>query len=113
MEDKMKENNDAKLPVSVRLSGMQQFFLDSINQSNDEMNPNYLANIYYESIGKRRHSASRDSFGQTSAAYRTCRKLASLNLVKEIHHKSIGGYSYTMYSAFRQHSASRNPTHNP
>lgn len=96
-----KDTASCQTAVSGRLSQMQQFFLDTINQSNEELNPCYLANLYYESIGKRRYAASRDSFGQTSAAYRTCRKLASLNLVKEIHYKTSGGYSYTMYAAFR------------
>lgn len=86
--------------VSGRLTKMQQFFLDKINASNQELNPCYLATVYYESIGKRVRAASRDSFGQTSAAYRTCRKLAGLNLIKEIHHKTSGGYSYTTYVAF-------------
>ena len=86
--------------VSGRLTEMQSFFLDAINNSGEECNPCYLARLYYESIGRRRHTASRYSFGQTSAAYRTCRKLASLNLVKEIHYKTSGGYSYTMYAAF-------------
>ena len=87
--------------VKERLTEMQQFFLDTINKSTGELNPGYLANVYYESIGKRRHAASRDSFGQTSAAYRTCRKLTSLCLIKEIHHKTTGGYSYSMYAAMR------------
>jgi len=43
-------------------------------------------------IGKRRPVASRDSFGQTSAAYRTCRKLVSLNLIKEV--QDYGSTSY-------------------
>lgn len=84
--------------TAVTLSEMQSFFLDAINNSGKECNPCYLASLYYESIGRRKHAASRDSFGH-SAAYRTCRKLASLNLVKEIHYKNGGGYSYTMYAA--------------
>lgn len=88
-----------RINSNERLTDMQKFFLNTIVQSKEEVNPGYLANLYYESIGKRRHAASRDSFGQTSASYRTCRKLASLNLVKEIHYKTPGGYSYTMYSA--------------
>lgn len=78
---------------------MQQFFLDKITASKDQLNACYLANVYYEAIGKRRRAASRDSFGQTSAAYRTCRKLVALNLIKEIYYKTAGGYSYTMYEA--------------
>lgn len=103
----MDKKNKTRIPllkqpaVSGRLTEMQSFFLDAINNSGKEFNPNYLASLYYESIGRRRHAASRDSFGQTSAAYRTCRKLASLNLIKEIHYKTSGGYSYTMYAAFR------------
>ena len=87
--------------VSGMLSQMQSFFLDTINKSSEELSPAYLANLYYESIGKRRHVASRDSFGQTSAAYRTCRKLVRLNLVKELRYKTSGGYSYMMYIALR------------
>jgi hypothetical protein len=94
-------NNNGNNVLAIRLSQMQTFFLNAINNSCEECNPSYLANLYYESIGKRRYAASRDSFGQTSAAYRTCRKLVSLNLVKEIHYKTSGGYSYTMYAAFR------------
>ncbi len=101
MSNEVQNPASCQTAVSGRLSEMQQFFLDTINQSNEELNPCYLANLYYEIIGKRRHVASRDSFGQTSAAYRTCRKLTSLNLVKEIHYKTSGGYSYTLYAAFR------------
>lgn len=93
--------NNGNANVSIRLSQMQLFFLEVINNSSEEFNPCYLANLYYEYIGKRRHAASRDSFGQTSAAYRTCRKLVGLNLIKEIRYKTSGGYSYTMYTACR------------
>lgn len=93
------EGAENKLTVSGKLTEMQSFFLDAINKLGNECNPCYLANLYYESIGKRRHVSSRSSFGQTSAAYRTCRKLASLNLVEEIYYKTKGGYSYTMYAA--------------
>ncbi len=78
---------------------MQSFFLDAINNSDNEVNPSYLANLYYTSIGKNRYSASRDSFGQTSASYRTCRKLVSLNLIQEVRYKTRGGYSYVMYKS--------------
>lgn len=94
-----KPGHDANNAVSGRLSQMQSFFLDAINKSGEECNACYLADLYYESIGKRRYAASRDSFGQTSAAYRTCRRLASLDLIKEIHYKTSSGYSYTMYAA--------------
>ena len=87
-----KQNNECQ-------SAMQQFILNIISQSNKELNPCDLASSYCESSGKGRHAASRDSFGQTSAAYRTCRKLVSLSLVKEIHYKTSSGYSYTMYTA--------------
>jgi hypothetical protein len=80
-----------------KLSEMQQFFLNTINNEDEEVNPCYLANLYYESIGKRMGVSSRSSFGQTSAAYRTCRKLTGLKLIEEIHHKTNGGYSYTTY----------------
>ena len=101
MSNEANNHASCQTAVSGRLSEMQSFFLDAINNSGEECNPCYLASLYYRSIGKRRHAASRDSFGQTSAAYRTCRKLASLNLVKEIHYKTSGGYSHTMYAAFR------------
>lgn len=91
--------NNSKKVQTGDLTKMQSFFLDTINNSSVEMNPCYLAALYYESIGKRRYAASRDSFGQTSAAYRTCRRLVSLNLIKEIRYKTSGGYSYTMYTA--------------
>lgn len=93
-----KQNNDCKKDVSKSLTQMQEYFLNVINNSTEELNAAYLANLYYGSIGKRRRAASRDSFGQTSAAYRTCRKLVSLKLIKEIEYKTSGGYSYTMYS---------------
>lgn len=99
MSNKAKKTESFETAISGRLSEMQSFFLNAIINSGNECNPCYLANIYYESIGKRRFAASRACFGQNSAAYRTCRKLASLNLVKEIHYKTSGGYSYTMYAA--------------
>lgn len=81
---------------------MQYFFLDFINsKSGQELDPSYIAHIYYHSIGKRTYVASRDSFGQTSAAHRTCRKLISLNLIKATNYKSSGGYSYTLYSSLQ------------
>ena len=83
--------------MNEQLTPMQSFFLDVIQKSNEELNPSYLAALWYESIGKRRNSDSRRSFGQTSAAYRTCRKLTELNLVKEKHYKTEGGYSYSNY----------------
>lgn len=84
------------------LTKMQRFFLDTISKSDKALNANYLSVLWYESIGKRRYVASRDAFGQTSAAYRTCRKLASLNLIREIHHKTSGGYSYSLFEPVRK-----------
>lgn len=92
--------NNSVIP-EVNLSPMQSFFLDTINKENKELSPTYLAHLYYEAIGKRRYVSSRASFGQTSAAYRTCRKLVSLNLIRENHYKTTGGYSYTTYSSFK------------
>lgn len=83
--------------MNKALTKMQSFFLETINNSDEEVNPCYLAHIYYESIGQRRHSASRDSFGQTSAAYRTCRKLHDLGLIEQVMHKTAGGYSYITF----------------
>lgn len=80
------------------MTPMQQFFLDQINKSSAELSPTYLAQKYYESIGKRRKVASRDSFGQTSAAYRTCRTLDELGYINEKVYTTRGGYTYVMFS---------------
>lgn len=85
------------LPDVGALTAMQQFFLDTLREEELECTATYLAVLYYESIGKRRHAASRDSFGQTSAAYRTCRALVSKGLIKERLYKTTSGYSYSMY----------------
>ncbi|MBN8665797.1 MAG: hypothetical protein J0L83_14545 [Chitinophagales bacterium] len=90
---------------SVKLTAMQSFFLDFINKSKGEVNACYVARVYYESIGKQRRAASRDSFGQTSAAYRTCRFLVSKKLINEHHYKTSGGFSYTNYSAIKTQTA--------
>lgn len=84
--------------LARQLSPMQSFFLNLINISTKELHPCYMAYMWYESIGKRRHVASRDAFGQTSAAYRTCRKLTRLSLIQEVRYKTSSGHSYTMYS---------------
>lgn len=80
-------------PAQPALTPMQLSFLNLINNSLDPLRPGYLAVMYYDSIGKRRPVASRDSFGQTSAAYRTCRKLVSLNLVKEVQDYGCTSYA--------------------
>ena len=63
MSNEANNHASCQTAVSGRLSEMQSFFLDAINNSGEECNPCYLASLYYRSIGKRRHAASRDSFG--------------------------------------------------
>lgn len=92
--EKQKQTNKTD---SVTLTPMQRFFRDTIYNSSEEFSPCYLARLYYMSIGKQCWAASRDSFGQTSAAYRTCRKLVAMGLIKGITYKTSGGYSYNMY----------------
>lgn len=86
------------MSTTQKLTAMQAFFLDFINGSKEKLNPSYLAQVYYNSIGKHRCADSRGSFGQTSAAYRTCRFLASQGLINEHNYKTSGGYSYAQYS---------------
>jgi hypothetical protein len=81
------------------LTEMQAFYFTIINKSNVEMSPGYLSVIYYESKGKRSGCASRRAFGQTSASYRTCRKLVSMNLINENIRRSSCGYINVTYSS--------------
>ena len=67
-----------------KLTPIQEFILQAINASEREMSGGYLASLYYQSIGKYRCASSRDSLGQTTAAYRAADKLAELNLIKKI-----------------------------
>jgi hypothetical protein len=67
-----------------KLTPIQEFILQAINASEREMSGGYLASLYYQSIGKYRCGSSRDSLGQTTAAYRAADKLAELNLIKKI-----------------------------
>ncbi len=72
----------------MELTEMQQFFLSAINASEyDELNPGYLSVLWCEHKGKRRGVDSRDSFGHTTAAYKTCRKLTALGLIKQNQHQ--------------------------
>jgi hypothetical protein len=83
----------------AELTEMQSFFLNEINNKDGEMmSPNYLAVRWYEHKGKHRCAGSRDSFGQTSSAYRTCRKLIELGLVEVHNNKTVGGYRYILVS---------------
>lgn len=95
----------------ITLTKMQAFFLNAINESDRSLNASYLAVKYYDSIGVRRPAASRDSFGQTSAAYRTCRFLTKHGLVKEYHEKGASGFSYTLYGPINPQllSSTENP----
>lgn len=84
--------------MGTKFTPMQTFFLKQISEVEKELSPNYLAQTYYEFVGKRRYAASRDSFGQTSAAYRTCRFLHNKGLINLHHYKTSGGYSYITVS---------------
>jgi hypothetical protein len=69
----------------IKLTEMQQFFLDQINKHSANLNPGYLAYLWYTRNPDSHHPvASRYAFGRTSAAYRTCRKLESLGLIKKL-----------------------------
>lgn len=79
----------AKKPTN-QLTEMQAAFLALINTEQKPVHASYIANKYYEAIGGRRPVASRDALGQTSAAYRTCRKLVALGLIEETPYKEHG-----------------------
>ena len=86
----MSENKE-----TIKLTEMQTFFLNKINNSGTEhVSPNYLGVLWYEHKGIHRCAASRDSFGQTSAAYRTCRKLIELGLIRKHNGETASGWSY-------------------
>jgi hypothetical protein len=75
-----------------KLTPIQEFILQAINASEREMNGGYLASLYYESIGQYRCGSSRDSLGQTTAAYRAADKLAELKLITKVSYERHRAY---------------------
>lgn len=84
----------------VKLTEMQQFALDFLKKTPGEVNPSYLGSQWfqYKNDGRFPPAASRYSFGTTSAAYRTLRKLAELKLVNHHIRKTAGGMTFEHFS---------------
>lgn len=96
-----KQKTTSKLRAKP-LTEMQHFFFTMLQKTGDQLSPAQMAATYYTLKGVRRFAASRDSFGQTAAAYRTCRFLVEKGLAVQHTYKTEGGYTYTKYTAVKK-----------
>ena len=79
------------------LTPMQEFALEILKQNPQGTFGPYVGQRWQERNGRRPKSASRDSFGVTSAAYRSIRSLVAMGLAKVDKHKTSGGYTVEKY----------------
>lgn len=80
------------------MTPMQEFALTILKEREAEgVSGAHVGNRWKESKGERVKSASRDSFGSTSAGYRALRALVSLGLAKVKRYKTSGGYTIETY----------------
>lgn len=70
----------------IKLTPMQDFAIRFLEKKNTEVSPARLGSEWYahNNDGRYRSGGSRGTFGNTSAAYRTLRKLEEMGLVEKV-----------------------------
>ncbi len=83
----------------LKLTEMQAFALEFLADQKEPVNPNYFGSQWHlHKHGRYPPAASRDSWGTTTSAYKTLRKLAELGLVEKFVEKTSSGYTSETFS---------------
>lgn len=85
--------------MSNVLTPMEEFAVSTLRGRKGKMNPSHFAVLWAEyKTGRLPKASSRDSFGYTSAAYRTLRNLTKKGIVTCHSHRTSGGYHVEEFS---------------
>ena len=84
--------------MEKKLTPMQSFTLNLLNDHRDGVSPGYVANQWASSQGRPRPTASQRNFGTTAAAYKTLRMLVASDMaIKKSFETRSGHTFYTFY----------------